>query len=121
MAGSYCFKSRKESILAYEQYLKEIIALSGKIKKPQTSNSYPEVINTKGKRALFDNLGRNETLVIALDEKIRTTKKDAWRDNPQRTKAVELAVKSVLKMYDITEGEEIRRIFDLVQDIRNGF
>lgn len=68
-------KLRKEATLEYEKYLNEIIALSGKVKKPNTTSDYPTSINTNAKRALFDNLGRNEAMAVKLDNKILTTKK----------------------------------------------
>lgn len=111
-------KLRKEATLEYEKYLNEIIALSAKVKKPNTTSDYPASINTNAKRALFDNLGRNEAMAIELDNKILTTKKDGWRDNIQKSKAVRNAITDVLKSYDITDDNEIHRIFDLVKNQR---
>lgn len=111
-------KLRKEATLEYEKYLNEIIALSAKVKKPNTTSDYPASINTNAKRALFDNLGRNETMAIELDNKILTTKKDGWRDNIQKSKAVRNAITEVLKSYEITDDTEIHRIFDLVKNQR---
>ena len=109
---------RKEETSEYERYLNEIIALSVKIKKPNKSMDYPTSLNTTAKRALFDNLGKNEVLANELDHKILTTKKDAWRDNLQRTKAVRNAIVEVLKKYGVTEDNEVHRIFDLVKNQR---
>jgi len=111
-------KMRKEATLEYEKYLNEIIALSGKVKKPNTTTDYPTSINTNAKRALFDNLGRNEEMAIELDNKILTTKKDGWRDNIQKSKAVRNAITEVLKSYSIIDENEIHRIFDLVKNQR---
>ncbi|OQC64597.1 MAG: hypothetical protein BWX49_00568 [Bacteroidetes bacterium ADurb.Bin008] len=111
-------KRRKEATLEYEKYLEEIIALSGKVKKPDTTSDYPSTINTAAKRALFDNLGRNEPLANELDLKILTTKKDGWRDNIQKSKAVRNAIKDVLKDHQIEDDNEVHRIFDLVKNQR---
>ncbi|MBD0333754.1 MAG: restriction endonuclease subunit R, partial [Chitinophagaceae bacterium] len=111
-------KMRKEATLEYEKYLKEIIALSGKVKKPGTTTEYPSSINTNAKRALFDNLGRNEAMAMKLDSKIRSTKKDGWRDNFQKSKAVKNAIAEVLNRHSITDENEIHRIFDLVKNQR---
>ncbi|MBS1631971.1 MAG: HsdR family type I site-specific deoxyribonuclease [Bacteroidetes bacterium] len=111
-------KLRKEATLEYEKYLNEIIALSAKVKKPNTTTDYPASINTNAKRALFDNLGRNEAMAIELDNKILTTKKDGWRDNIQKSKAVKNAITEVLKSYNVTDDAEIHRIFDLVKNQR---
>jgi type I restriction enzyme R subunit len=111
-------KMRKEATLEYEKYLNEIIALSVKVKKPTQTTYYPVSINTNAKRALFDNLGRNEAIATELDIKILTTKKDGWRDNLQKSKAVRNAVADVLKLHGITDESEIHRIFDLVKNQR---
>lgn len=111
-------KLRKEATLEYEKYLNEIIALSSKVKKPNTTSDYPSSINTNAKRALFDNLGRNEAMAIELDNKILTTKKDGWRDNIQKSKAVRNEITDVLKSYGISDDNEIHRIFDLVKNQR---
>jgi len=111
-------KMRKEATLEYEKYLNEIIALSGKVKKPNTTTDYPSTINTAAKRALFDNLGRNEALATELDNKIMTTKKDGFRDNLQKSKAVRNAIADVLKAYGIEDDNEVHRIFDLVKNQR---
>lgn len=112
-------KMRKEATLEYEKYLNEIIALSHKIKKPNTTTDYPSSINTPAKRALFDNLGRNEALANELDHKILTTKKDGWRDNLQKSKAVRNAIAEILKTHGIDNDNEVHRIFDLVKNQRD--
>ena len=109
-------KLRKAATLEYEKYLNRIIELAGKIKRPNTSLEYPVSISSNAKRALFDNLGRNELLATELDLKILTTKKDGWRDHIQKSKAVRNAITDVLKVHGITEDAEIHRIFDLVKN-----
>lgn len=112
-------KMRKEATLEYEKYLNEIIALSGKVKKPNTTTDYPTTINTAAKRALFDNLGRNEAVANELDYKILTTKKDGWRDNIQKSKAVRNAITEVLRAYGVEDDNQVHRIFDLVKNQRD--
>jgi type I restriction enzyme R subunit len=109
---------RKEATLEYEKYLNEIIALSKKIKKPNITNDYPTSINTNAKRALFDNLYSNEGLAIEMNNKILNTKKDGWRDNIQKSKAVRNVISEVMKSYSIIDESEIHRIFDLVNNQR---
>ncbi|MFQ3578941.1 MAG: hypothetical protein SNJ71_02215 [Bacteroidales bacterium] len=109
-------KMRKEETLKYEVYLKKIIELSGKIKKTNSSSNYPTRINTEAKRALFDNLNSNENLAIDIDSKILKTKKDGWRYNIVKSKAVKNAIAEVLKNYGIEDDKEIDRIFELVKN-----
>ena len=108
-------KQRKNDTLAYEQYLQQVIALSGKIKKPETSTDYPASLNTSARRTLYDNLGKNEKLANDLDQKILTTKKDGWRDNIQKTRAVEYAIKETLSIYEVKEPTA-EYVLDLVKN-----
>jgi len=112
-------KLRKAATLEYEKYLQRIIELSGKVKKPNLTPDYPSTVNTNAKRALFDNLSRNETLANEMDNKIRSTKKDGWRDHPQKLKAVRNAIAEVLKDHGVMDENEIHRIFDLVKNQRD--
>ncbi|GAB4020515.1 HsdR family type I site-specific deoxyribonuclease [Spirosoma migulaei] len=109
-------KMRKETTLEYGTYLQQIIDLSKKVKRTNTAKDYPTSLTTVAKRDLYDNLGRNEGLANELNEAIVRTKKDGWRDNPQKSKAVRFALTDVLKRYDITEDQEIHRIFDIVKN-----
>jgi len=112
-------KLRKEKTEEYEKYLDEIVVLTRKIKKPNVNTTYPTSLTTNAKRALYDNLGKNEDLANTLDEKIMTTKKDSWRDYKMRLRQVRNAIKDVLKDFDITEDEEVSRIFDIVKNQRD--
>lgn len=112
-------KMRKDASLEYEKYLNEIIALSGQVTKPNTTTNYPSGINSLAQRALFDNLGRNATLANELDYKILTTKKDGWRDNIQKSKAVRNAITEVLKTHGVEDDKEVYRIFELVKNQRD--
>jgi type I restriction enzyme R subunit len=107
---------RKQATLEYEEYLKKIIELSKKVKKPDTATHYPPTINTPAKRALYDNLENNEKLAIDLDDKIRKTKKDGWRDNLQKSRAVRNAIAEVLKNHGIEDDKKVRDIFELVKN-----
>jgi len=111
-------KLRKSATEEYEKYLQKIIELSRKVKKPNLTPDYPASVNSNAKRALFDNLSRNETMANEMDNKIRSTKKDGWREHPQKLKAVRNAITEVLKGYEIIDDNEIHRIFDLVKNQR---
>lgn len=96
-------KMRKAETLVYEKYLQQIIALSGKVLKPNTAIEYPGSLNTAAKRSLYDNLGKDEKLANELDEKIMTTKKDGWRDNKIKLKEVKYAIKEVLEKHSVKD------------------
>lgn len=111
-------KLRKEQTDAYEKYLDEIVELTRKIKKPEHSTTYPTTVNTNAKRALYDNLEQDVELSLALDEAIRYTKKDAWRDNKFKTKEVRLKIEEVLNTSEIVTPDEVERILNIVKNQR---
>jgi type I restriction enzyme R subunit len=109
---------RKEATLEYEKYLQKIIELSAKIQKPSRTQEYPASLNTNAKRALYDNLDKNEELAMELDYKILTTKKDGWRDNTMKTREVRYAIKEVLETYHVKEADA-EYILELVKNQRD--
>ena len=104
-------RKRKEQALSYEEYLKKIIDLAKKTKDPSSSESYPSDINSKAKMALYDNLGRDRELALAIDRVIMETKPDDWRNTAIKRRVVENAIKRFI--YD---EEKAREIFELVKE-----
>ncbi|MBS1511017.1 MAG: type I restriction endonuclease subunit R [Bacteroidetes bacterium] len=105
-------KARKQEAVNYKKYLEKIVELTKKISKPETSSGYPRTMNSKAKRALFDNLNRDENLAAALDEEILKTKKDEWRGNKIKEREVRNAIKKILGK----DGEELDKVFELVKN-----
>ena len=87
---------RKKEALDYQKYLERIVDLAKKVVNPASSESYPKDLDTPGKRALFDNLGKDQALALAVDRSIRENRQDDWRNNPFKIKRVRLAIKAVL-------------------------
>lgn len=56
--------------------------------------------DTPGKRALFDNLGKNLALVLAVDRSIRENRQDDWRNNPFKIRKIRFAIKAALNNDD---------------------
>jgi len=107
-------KLRNEDAAAYEKYLREIVELAKKVKKPETSNEYPATINTQGKRALYDNLDRDEPLSIVMDEAVIYGKYDDWEGNPTKEKHLKnKVVKPVLEEYK--KLEKLDPIFEIIK------
>jgi type I restriction enzyme, R subunit len=86
-------KERKEQVKDYETYLQKVVELAKQAANPASSSAYPTTLNSAGKRALYDNLNKDEALAIAIDNEVRRTKKDAWRGNPIKEKEVRNAIK----------------------------
>lgn len=93
-------RMRKEEMLNYKEYLVKIKELASKVKDPMQSNTpetpTPISINTKGKKALFDNLGSDEGLVLAVHDAVLSNKKDDWIGNMMKERRVRNAVETAL-------------------------
>ncbi len=101
---------RREQALEYEQYLAELFALAEKVQKPGGTD-YPKALSTSARRALYDNLGKDEELALAVDKAVITSKKDGWRGHKVKEKEVRNAIKAVLKDRQLTDT-----IFELVRN-----
>lgn len=80
-------KKRKEDALTYEEYLKEIAELA-KQTNAGKSDDVPDKINTAGKRALYNNLDKDETLVLLLDQTLKANTPADWRGNSAKENVV---------------------------------
>ncbi len=70
-------------------------------------------MSTGAKRALYDNLEKNEVLTLALDAEVRKVKQDGWRGNRLRERELKLAVKKVLP-----SDFNLDAVFDLIKNQR---
>lgn len=89
-------EQRKKETVAYQEYLKKIKALASKLSDSGSSGEYPEKLDTRAKRALYDNLDKNEVLAIALDAVIHANKLDDWRDGGLRERRLKIAVNKLV-------------------------
>src|SRR6266702_3602047 len=92
----FLIKERQDQVREYEQYLARIVELAGKVQNPASGMTYPKSLNTHGKRALYNNLGNDEQLAIAVDAAIQRKKKDGWRGNRLKEREVLYAIQGVL-------------------------
>ncbi len=71
-------------------------------------------MNSKARRALYDNLGQNETLASRIDHIVRTTKKADWRGHTVKEREVRNAIREELATY--TTDADPTTIFDLIKN-----
>ncbi len=90
-------QERQNQAQEYEQYLARIIELARQVQNPTGGKAYPKSLNTRARRALYDNLGNDEQRAIALDDAIQRTKKDGWRGNRIKEREVRYAIRKVLQ------------------------
>jgi type I restriction enzyme, R subunit len=101
-------QERQKQALEYAQYLAKIVDLARQVQNPASGIAYPNLLNTRARRALYDNLGNDEQLAIAVDDAIRRKKKDGWRGNKIKEREVRYAILAVLQ--DETRANKILEI-----------
>ena len=101
--------ARKAKAVEYEVYLRRIAELAKKVDKGEDADT-PRVLDTLGKRALWNNFERNETLALKVDAAVKEVRPDGWRGIQAR----EQIIKSAL--YGILQDEvEVERIFLVIK------
>jgi type I restriction enzyme R subunit len=91
-------EQRKQEALNYQQYLQKIVELTKKVKNPAEGGSYPKSLNTPARRALYDNLGKDEALALKVDTVVRETRQDGFRTHAVKLKQIRYAIKRVVPL-----------------------
>jgi type I restriction enzyme R subunit len=121
---------RKAAALDYAAYLAKIVELTKQAKNGPGGAAYPPSLNTPAKKALYDNLGKNEALALAVDTAVRKNAQAGWRDdNIFKIRKMRKAIRDVRypeeapfgALHDIAPDEqakqqaEVDRIWELVK------
>ena len=109
---SELIRARKQNAITYENYLKKIVELVKQAKNSSAIN-YPESINSKALRSLYDNLDNNEALAISIHKGIMKSKQDDWKGNKIKEKQVKNSIRKAFAKLNISEESEVERIFKL--------
>ena len=86
-------EKRRQEAIDYQKYLAEIVELARQVKN---GVAYPKALDTLARRALYDNLEKNEALALVVDLAVRNSRQDDWRGNPIKVKKVKFAIKDAL-------------------------
>ncbi|MFN7768540.1 MAG: restriction endonuclease subunit R, partial [Planctomycetaceae bacterium] len=101
--------ARKRKALNYEKYLAQIAELVNVVVAGQADQT-PATLNTPGKRALYNNLHRNESLALEIDRAVRAVRPDGWRGVQAREQVIKRAIYNVL--HDVAEVERLFKILE---------
>ncbi|MGO2922848.1 MAG: type I restriction endonuclease subunit R [Hafnia paralvei] len=98
---------RRQQAISYQEYLEHVRELAKQVKHPQSGNknNYPVSIDTLAKKALYDNLGQDEVLVIKIDTAVRHTKKADWYGDRFKEREISFAIAEELKGYSVTVAD----------------
>lgn len=102
-------KERKENAISYEEYLKKIAELSKRVSNIIPDDLPPD-IKTDAQRALYNNMGKDKTLALSLDEAVKRVKKADWRGNPHKENEIKAELFKILK-----DKNEVERIFPIIK------
>lgn len=101
--------ARKAKAIEYEDYLKRIAEIAKQANAGRLDDS-PSLLDTPGKRALWNNLAQDEDLALRLDSAIKQQRPDGWRGNLAKEQKVKETLYKVLGNED-----EVERIFAIVK------
>lgn len=102
-------KQRKSQAISYEEYLQKIADLAYQASSKQQDHA-PVSLNTPAKLALYNNLGQNETLALAVHESVVRDSPDNWKGNEAKERVVKGKLYALLG--DIAEVE---RVFAIIK------
>jgi type I restriction enzyme R subunit len=108
LALAEIIRARKEDAISYEEYLKKMAELARQLKAGSDS-TLPTAISTSGMKALFHSLDNNEELALKVHFAVQNSKPDAFRNNPQKEKAVQKAIFDVVNDRNLT-----MKLFDVI-------
>jgi type I restriction enzyme R subunit len=106
-------KRRKHEDIAYKEYLAQIVALTKQVRNPEQSAYYPDALDTKGKQALYDNLGKDEGKAIALHQAVTHAREDGWRGHPQKERRIRIEIRRSLPELS---DDELKDLFEIVKN-----
>lgn len=103
-------KFRKEQAEKYEEYLAKIAELA-KLVKGGKADDTPAILDTPGKRALYNILDKNEVLALKIDATVKKVRPDNWRDNNgPKEKSIKAELYKILQ-----DVAEVERIFPIIK------
>ena len=106
-------QEQKDGKLQYKELIGRLI---DKLKEVRSTvkAKYPASIDTKGKQALYDNLGNDEALTLRVHDTIKANARDGFRDmdasGMRKMKALRRAVEGVLQGFEADKIDDIMQI-----------
>ncbi|MGR9117292.1 MAG: type I restriction endonuclease subunit R, partial [Gammaproteobacteria bacterium] len=106
-------EERRQQAIDYKKYLEKVKELSAQIVNAGGINpsDYPASLNTPAKKALYDNLEKDESLALRIDTAIRHTKKADWIGNRIKEREVAAAI-----CEELDDDSRLNEILELVKN-----
>lgn len=106
-------QDQKDGKLQYKELIGKLI---DKLKEARSTvkAKYPALIDTKGKQALYDNLGNDEALTLRVHDTIKANARDGFRDmdgsGMKKMRALRRAVEGVLQGFEVDKIDDVMQI-----------
>ena len=100
----------KAQRIDYEEFLKRIAELAKQVQAGKAADT-PEKLNTPGKRALYNNLNKDEALALRIDETVRRVRPNAFRGNQAKENVIKAALLPLLG----NDRAEVERVFLIIK------
>ncbi|MDR3634945.1 MAG: HsdR family type I site-specific deoxyribonuclease [Isosphaeraceae bacterium] len=107
-------EARRRAAMSYERYLEEILRFARDVYTGPSAAAYPPALDTDAKRALYDNLGNDEAGALRVESAIRASLQDGWRNNPMKTRRVQIGIRDALEHDKGEDPGEVQRILTLI-------
>ena len=103
----------KEEKITYVDGIEQLIALIKKYK--ENVDNYPSSMDSPGKKALYDNLDKDENLVLRMHKAIKENAQVGFKDgNKMKGKKLRIAIATVLEISD-WKDEKVSEIFEIAK------
>jgi type I restriction enzyme, R subunit len=97
----------KAKRIGYEEFLKRLAKQVIKPLQAGKSDDTPAKLDTPGKRALYNTLGKNEELALTIDARVRAVRPADWRGKKPRENVIKNALLPLLG----NNQAEVERVF----------
>ncbi|MBW7990808.1 MAG: HsdR family type I site-specific deoxyribonuclease [Planctomycetes bacterium] len=102
-------KERKAGAVSYEEYLKKIAELAKRASNT-IRDDMPAGITTRAQQALYNNMGKDETLAIKIDAAVLRKRMADWRGDRPKENIIKAELYKILN-----DEDEVERIFRIIK------
>ena len=105
-------EERKNQKVEYKKYLEKIVELTRQVEKPEEYSGYPyKIKKSPALRAFYDNVTKDEELIMKIHQNVLAVKPDRWRGD----RAKENVIRRVI--YEATQDDEaVDKIFNILKE-----
>lgn len=100
---------RRANAIEYEEYLRRIAEVANRVSAGKGEDT-PASLDSGAKRALWNNLNKDEALAIQIDAAVLVSRSDGWRGNPAKENLIQQAIYKI-----VNDVDEVKRIFAIVK------